>query len=192
MTRRARVTGFGAFGAVADNPSGAVAAAVALRLSVLGWDARAETLRVTFDEARAAPSRLAAESPELLLHVGVAESRRALCLERCARNLVGARADVDGRAAVGPLDPAGPPRRDTTLALDALAAAWRAPLDVEVSDDCGDYVCNATYWAALGMAAARSGLVALFVHVPPMSREIAVASGESLADALALTVSRAS
>lgn len=187
MSPRARVTGFGPFGAVADNPSGAVASSLAARLASRGWDADAETLRVTFDEALAAPARLVAPAPTLLVHVGVAEARRSVSLERAARNLAGARPDVDGRVAAGPLERGGPPLRRTSLDVDALAASARAPVPVEASDDCGDYVCNAIYWRALALVASRAARCALFVHVPMMSRELAHAVGAALADALERT-----
>lgn len=186
MSVRALVTGFGPFGAVRSNPSARVAIAVADRLSAAGFGARAETLDVTFDVARTAPSRLLADHPgaTLLLHVGVAEGRQVVSLERTARNFVGGRPDVSGNARAGSLDVDGPPTRTTAVDVVALSRALVSPVDVEISDDAGDYVCNAIYYASLAAVAARAGVRSLFVHVPPMPDEQADAVGRALADGL--------
>ncbi|MCC6645870.1 MAG: hypothetical protein IT374_09905 [Polyangiaceae bacterium] len=181
MTPRARVTGFGPFGAVTSNPSAPIAAALAAGLVARGWDARHETLAVTFEEAQAAPLRLLAAGPALLVHVGVAESRRHVSLERSARRAAGDRPDVAGRRSPPRLDPSGPPERATTLDVHALRRALSTPLDVEVSDDCGDYVCNALYYASLALA---PGGRSLFVHVPLLDDDGARALGHALAEAL--------
>ncbi len=185
MSPRARVTGFGAFGAVVDNPSGEVARALAVRLTALGWDASAETLEVTFDAARSAPRRLLGRADDAwLVHVGVAEARRVITLERTAKNRAGARADVAGLVSPAILDVGGPPVRVTTVAVDAVAAALRVPVDVELGDDAGDFVCNALYYESLRATSMARHARSLFVHVPLMDRGVAGTVGRALAEAM--------
>jgi pyrrolidone-carboxylate peptidase len=65
-----------------------------------------------------------------------------------------------GPLATSGLPPERPGRWPWTAALDGLAGQG---LPVRLSDDAGGYVCDTTYWAALGT---EVPLVA-FLHLPP-------------------------
>ncbi len=69
-----------------------------------------------------------------------------------------------GRA--GPLSPHGGPvlRTGRWPFAAALAAARARGLPLRLSDDAGLYVCDTTYWAALGTTAPRVA----FLHLPPV------------------------
>lgn len=69
-----------------------------------------------------------------------------------------------GRA--GPLSPHGGPvvRAGRWPFATALAAVRARGMPVRLSADAGLYVCDTTYWAALGTAAARVA----FLHLPPV------------------------
>jgi pyroglutamyl-peptidase len=155
------LTGFGPFPGVPDNPTGALVGRLADVAS------SREVLPVSF--ARAAERvvvAVAARKPTHLLLLGVAAGGAHIRLERQAVNTMTAdNPDVDGVACAGqPLDlslPASTLRR-TTLDIDALAATLQAAgHDARPSSDAGQYVCNGTYFHALGCHPQ-----ALFVHVP--------------------------
>ncbi len=152
------VTGFGPFGDVRDNPSWPVARSVGdearrsgLRVEALLWE-------TSFERARDGPGELVARwGRSLLVHFGVAVGRSRVSIERRAQNLRGGSHTATRSCA--PLDRDGPAERRTSLDVDALVRlleGW------EASDDAGDFVCNATYYASLAATAGRS----LFVHVP--------------------------
>ena len=105
-----------------------------------------ERLPVTFEGARGRVRELiAALRPDVVVLVGLDAGARAVRLETTARNLAEARIpDNAGRRPRG------------------------AGHAVEVSDDAGGYVCNATLYAALEAleAGGRTGVLTGFVHVP--------------------------
>lgn len=207
---RLLITGFEPFGTHAYNPSWDVAqaAASALRPSL---QVQALLLEVQFAAAASvAATHLSAPLDELaghtaplwMVHVGLAAGREAISLERFAHNVKDDRLVTADRRDVGPggerrarlLDDA-PDRLHTGLDLDALArylgrhaAAADLP-SVEISEDCGAFVCNATYFHSLHAARTarndRGRLVeALFVHVPLLTPERARDLGSALARAL--------
>jgi len=69
-----------------------------------------------------------------------------------------------GRA--GPLSPHGGPvvRAGRWPFATALAAVRARGVPMRLSGDAGLYVCDTTYWAALGTGAAQVG----FLHLPPV------------------------
>ncbi|MCL5776786.1 hypothetical protein M1105_07275 [Limibaculum sp. FT325] len=113
-------------------------------------DTVAECLPV--DHAAAASALAAAvarEGPRVLLMAGLA-SDPVLRLEMLARP--------------GPLAPwSAETRRGRWDWAAALSTMRGAGLAVRVSRDAGGYVCDTTYWAALGEAVPRVA----FLHVPP-------------------------
>jgi pyroglutamyl-peptidase len=190
-------TGFEPFGGHAYNPSWTAAQAAARAASNAWIEAQARLLPVTFEVARGAPAALLAEipptRPALLVHLGLAADRRAVCLERYAHNTRGATADNAGlgsaaRAPYDTLEAEGPCARETLLPLERIIALMGVG-EAEVTRDPGAYVCNATYYAALGAVAARraadGAADALFVHVPMLSEQGAERRGAALGAALA-------
>lgn len=179
------VTGFEPFAGAPVNPSGEVAR----RLAELGHpDCRivADVLPVSF--ARAAPllaAAIDAHDPDIVIALGLAETRHAITPERVAINLADARiADNDGDQ---PRDAAielhGPAARFTGLPVKAIAHdIASAGISAEVSLSAGSFVCNHVFYELMGIveqraaqhAAGRAGehdadarpLRAGFIHVP--------------------------
>lgn len=162
------VTGFGPFPGSPVNPSAALARAVGQRLRrEPGGPARVLVLRTAYGAIPGALLPALAERPAALLMLGVATRARRIRVEIRARNRASRLyPDASGRpAAQASLDPAGPAARNGAVAAQALAALRRHGLDARLSNDAGRYLCNASYFAALG-----AGLPVLFVHIPPVPR----------------------
>ncbi len=171
MTRTLLVTGFGSFPGITANPSEAV-----IRRLVEAPPQMPHGLRTAFAVLPVTWAMLEETLPELcerhapaaVLHFGVADKRRVVCVEAQARN----RASIDLPDASGlrrlepMLDRNGPAARPSTLSPARLVAAIRASgVAVRRSDDAGDYLCNATLWRSL-----IAGLLAAFIHVPKADR----------------------
>lgn len=169
MTRplkRLLLTGFEPFGEVRVNPSWECVKG--LDGEVWGGRVLVRAVRLPVSYARG-PARLREEletfRPDAVVMFGVAQKRAALSLERVAANRCDASiADNDGAAREGPIDPAGPAARESTLPLERIRAAIaRAGVPVEWSDDAGGYLCNRVFWEARSAFAGPAG----FIHVPP-------------------------
>lgn len=177
------VTGFEPFAGAPVNPSGEVAR----RLAELGHpDCRivADVLPVSF--ARAAPllaAAIEAHDPDIVIALGLADTRHAITPERVAINLADARiADNDGdQPRDAPIEPNGPAARFTGLPVKAIAHDIDAAgIEADVSLSAGSYVCNHVFYELMGMveqraaaaraeaggAAAARPLRAGFIHVP--------------------------
>lgn len=163
------VTGFEPFADAPLNPSGDIVR----RLTELGHpDCRlvGEVLPVSFE--RAAPllaAAIEAHQPDIVIALGLAESRHAVTPERVAINLADARiADNDGaKPRDAEIEHGGPAARFTGLPVKAIAHALDAAgIPSEVSLTAGSYVCNYVFYELMGLAAARPGLRAGFIHVP--------------------------
>ncbi|GJD77440.1 peptidase C15 [Methylobacterium gregans] len=161
------VTGFGPFPGCPENPSAALARAVGQRLRrAPGGAARVLVLRTAYGAIPDALLPALAEAPAVLM-LGVATRARRIRVEIRARNRASRLyPDASGRAAGRALlDPAAPAGRNGAATAQALAGLRRHGLDARLSNDAGRYLCNASYFAALG-----TGLPALFVHIPPVPR----------------------
>lgn len=155
------VHGFGPFLEVVDNPAARLARAVdgarAGGRRVVG-----EVMPVSYARAPAGSVVRARElGAALLIGVGVARSRSAVCVEDLGvPEGHPEHADVDGvrlariaPAGAGPIRATGPVR--------AMAEA----LGGVVSSDAGRYVCNA--WLYRSVRALGEEIPVLFLHVPP-------------------------
>lgn len=167
------VTGFEPFAGAPVNPSGEVAR----RLAELGHpDCRivAEVLPVSF--AKAAPllaAAIEAHDPDIVIALGLAETRHAITPERVAINLADARiADNDGdQPRDAAIEQGGPAARFTGLPVKAIAHDIAAAgIDAEVSMSAGSYVCNHVFYELMGIVEQRAAdgraLRAGFIHVP--------------------------
>lgn len=152
------VTGFGPFGQVRDNPSGALASAVhGSRL--LGHTLVGLELPVSYARGPAlALAAARAADCEAVIALGVATTRQQVEVERYAHNRVCDTPDIDG-VIPDAVEPGGPDRLVASLDAGALAAA----LGAGVSEDAGGYVCNALFYRLLR---ALPGVPVSFVHVP--------------------------
>ncbi|HJN73332.1 MAG TPA: hypothetical protein QGF58_05295 [Myxococcota bacterium] len=146
------VTGFGPFGELAENPSGALALAVD-GCEVRGVPVRGIVLPVSYQRAPCQTADAAAHA-RLVVGLGVAPTREGVQVECTAVNRC-SRDDIDG---VCPADLGeGAPSLDVRLDVEALAAALGGTL----SRDAGSYVCNAWLYTSLRDLA----VPAVFVHV---------------------------
>jgi len=114
---------------------------------------------------------IARVKPEIVLCVGQAGERAALCMERVAVNLQDAEiADNDGARPIDqPVVAGGPAAYLATLPVRAAVAALRAQaLPTQISMSAGTFVCNHVFYGLMHIAATgplryRAG----FLHVPP-------------------------
>jgi pyroglutamyl-peptidase len=167
------VTGFSRFPGAPFNPSGPLARAVAKRRR----PALADVTRVlhVFETSysgvdRDLPKLIARHKPDVVLMFGLAGRTNFVRVETRARN---ARSilfpDVTGHRPDTPEIALGEPARRGNAPFSRLLAAARATrTPSRLSRDAGRYLCNYVYWRAL---ASRSGTLAQFVHIPPVSRK---------------------
>ncbi|MEL6209683.1 MAG: hypothetical protein AAFR44_05770 [Pseudomonadota bacterium] len=142
---RLLITGFEAFGGRPANTSWRLAVALA---ACAGPGAVARRLEVDHVPAARALRRFCLERPSALMMLGE-WSGSSFRIERYARP--------------GPLAPwAGGVRPARWPVVPLFRAMRRAALPVRLSEDAGRYVCDTSYWAALGTSVPR----VVFVHVP--------------------------
>lgn len=182
------VTGFGPFLEHESNPSWGVARACAAELEA-HFSVRAVEIPVIHRRAEQFAKSLDWGGGQIFgLHFGLAGDRSHVSLERYAHNRRGSTPD---ESAGDPndhldryLDPEGPLARQTLVGVDELAGRF-VDIDVRVSRDVGEYVCNTLYYHALaGVERARQASMAaeaLFVHIPSFSPAQATSFGESFA-----------
>jgi pyroglutamyl-peptidase len=184
------VTGFEPFGAHPDNPSRHVAKAVDGR-RVGAQDVRGVVLPVHHSEAGAIMERLLLEQdPAAVIHLGLAEGRARIGLERVAVNVMDYPSpDNAGHTATDqPCVPGGPAAYFSTLPLRALLDALTTEgIPAALSSSAGTYLCNQTMYLTLHTIArrrlrARAG----FVHVPLLPAMVAASRVEAPSMDLAL------
>ncbi|MCZ6787099.1 MAG: pyroglutamyl-peptidase I [Planctomycetota bacterium] len=157
------VTGFEPFGGLAQNPSAAVARAVA------GGPVEAAVLPVDYEAVGPCLQDLLARPWDAVVLMGVAVGRSALCLERIAINHRDAqRPDNRGHVpAESRIVPGGPAAYFSTLPLERLRDTLAADgLPVEISLSAGAYLCNTSFYIARHTLEDR-GTPCGFLHVPP-------------------------
>lgn len=164
------VTGFEPFGPHAHNPSQDLAKALDGR-RVAGCLVAGAVLPVHHAEASRRVSMLLAElAPAAVLHLGLAEGRARLALERVALNVADYRIpDNAGYRAEGePCVPGGPAAYLSTLPLPEILAALTAEgIPAYVSNTAGTFLCNQVLYHTLHEIATRElAARAGFVHVP--------------------------
>jgi len=108
-----------------------------------------------------------------ILHLGLAQRRTGICLERLARNSYSmTEPDNSGRLEeTGSIVACGPDALETTASIHVLDEEFEHDADVQWSKDPGGYVCNETIYRTLYELQASTGpaLPAIFVHLPPES-----------------------
>lgn len=198
-------TGFGPFLSHSYNPSWEVARAFSRALGA-GYACRAERLDVSFEVARDFADRVylgdnlaGFDVPELLVHFGLAASSKELKFEGFAYNRRGKTSDSADAGARNPLDGIlvvdGDQSYQTRVDVARLSeiftgsgAALACRVDACVSQDPGDYVCNAIYYHSLRAAKRvreRGGRAeVLFVHVPALESAQAASLGREIAASL--------
>jgi pyroglutamyl-peptidase len=171
------VTGFEPFGDHAVNPSEGLAKAlegraiggVPIVTAVLPVHHRETSLRITalLDEV----------DPTDVLHLGLADGRARLALERVALNVrdFPIPDNAGHRAAGEACVPGGPAAYLSTLPLRAILAALRLDgIPAYLSNTAGTYLCNQTLYATLHAIQRRGGRArAGFLHLPALPKMVA-------------------
>jgi len=115
--------------------------------------------------------------PDIVLCVGQARDRSALCVERIAVNVQDTEhADNDGeRPLDAPVIAGGPAAYLATLPVrDAVTALRTQGLPAQLSMSAGTFVCNHVFYHLMHLAAARKGAFAAgFLHVPGLPQQVA-------------------
>jgi pyroglutamyl-peptidase len=170
------VTGFEPFGGEAVNASLEAVRRLPRRIGAL----EIVTAELPTSYSRSMPAleaALARSRPDLVLCVGQAGDRAALCVERVAVNLHDARApDNDGAQPVDvPIAANGPAAYLATLPVRAAVAALHAAdLPVQLSMSAGTFVCNHVFYGLMRLAAAsKPAFRAGFLHVPSLPGQAA-------------------
>jgi pyroglutamyl-peptidase len=118
---------------------------------------------------------IARAEPELVLAVGQAGGRAALCVERVAINLQDAEiADNDGARPVDAAVIAGGPAAylSTLPVRAAVAALHAAELPAQLSMSAGTFVCNHVFYGLMHLAATgKRRFRAGFLHVPRLQEQ---------------------
>lgn len=149
---RTLVTGFGPFGAIAENPSSHLASASQRSFQVL---------EVAYAAVDQFVQELSPDSFDVLVMIGVARLASRMRLETTARNQVGSDADVRGIVlGPGPIDPAGPALIIASMMISPQNDYW------EPSDNAGEYLCNYVFYRAIKKFPDKR---VCFVHVPPFT-----------------------
>jgi pyroglutamyl-peptidase len=167
------ITGFGRFPGAPSNPSGPLALALAKRQR----PAFAEVRRAVhiFETSYAAvdrdlPKLIAKHKPDIVLMFGLAARTPFVRIETRARNAMSILfPDVTGFRPVNRAIADGQPdARGAAPFARLLGAARASGTRSRLSRDAGRYLCNYVYWRAL--EASRSGTLAQFIHIPPVSK----------------------
>jgi pyroglutamyl-peptidase len=174
------VTGFEPYGSHTANPSQELAKILDGR-RIGGCAVASAVLPVHHREASRHVSALLGElAPATVLHLGLAEGRSRLALERVALNVMDYRIpDNAGYRAEGePCVPEGPAAYFASLPLPEILAALTAEgVPAYVSNTAGTFLCNQTLYATLHEIAMRELTArAGFIHLPLLPAMVA-ASG---------------
>lgn len=171
------VTGFSTFPGARTNPTEALAAVLPrrrARFAQLGITLEARVLPVVYSTiAPAIAEHVQALSPDLILHFGLAARRSHICIETVARNRLNTvHADAAGRLSPSATILRGGPSfvRARVATTEIVAALRRSGYFCRLSNDAGDYLCNAAFY--LSLTAPHAPQVG-FIHVPrvrPLSR----------------------
>jgi pyroglutamyl-peptidase len=174
------VTGFEPFGSHSINPSQELAKTLDGRrignCSVAGAVLPVHHL----DASRHVSVLLGEMAPVAVVHLGLAEGRARLALERVALNVMDYRIPDNGgyRAEGEPCVPQGPAAYFASLPLPEILAALTADgVPAYVSNTAGTFLCNQTLYATLHEIAMRELTArAGFIHLPLLPAMVA-ASG---------------
>lgn len=196
MTATILITGFEPFGGMGYNPSADLVRALD-GTDLSGYRIAARLLPVDFARyRRALEAALDEAKPALYVGFGLAAGEDMIRVERYGVNLAdfplpdNAGALVAGRA----IESGGPDARAATLPAAAIRAALlEAGIPARLSNSAGSYLCNATFYSALGLCVGRNPAPPCgFIHLPYASHQVAAMlaepdgrlNGESVAPSL--------
>lgn len=166
MNRRILITGFEPFGEYAENSSWAVAEKVA---AYAMEGVAVEQLPVSFARVgEALRCAIELHTPDLVIMLGQSGATDRIKLERVALNMMdSAKGDNDGAKPDEELIyKGGESALFTSLPIKSLQRAIEEQgVAAKISNSCGLYVCNRTYYEALRLCKERT-MQAIFVHLP--------------------------
>ena len=168
------VTGFEPFGGEKVNAS--LEAVRRLRARIGALEIATTALPTSYSRCLPAlEAAIARARPQIVLCVGQAGDRSALCIERVAVNIQDAPSpDNDGARPVDtPVVAGGPAAYLATLPVRAAVAALRAEeLPAELSMSAGTFVCNHVFYGLMHLAATRRHpFRGGFLHVPRLPQD---------------------
>jgi len=171
---KALFTGFEPFGGEGVNAS--IEAVRRLRERAGTLDVVTAELPTSYSRSHAVlEAAIARAEPDIVLCVGQAGERAALCVERLAVNIQDAEiADNDGARPVDtPIVPGGPAAYLATLPVrSAVTAMQAAGLPAQLSMSAGTFVCNHVFYRLMHLAAARRRPYrGGFLHVPCLPQQ---------------------
>ena len=188
MKARIWLTGFEPFGEHVENPSKILVESI-LGTSqiheineILPYGLESESVELSYsgriltvDQAGSGASLSDLSDVDAVIHVGLNENAQKIRFEMCAINELNFRiADNSGRETKeGFIDENGLPLLHTTAHRPSISHAFSNNELIEISEDCGRFVCNETYYRTLnfieksGLQSRGRALPALFVHIPP-------------------------
>ena len=152
--------GFGPFAGVPSNPAERLAVGLNER-SISGAGVVGCPMPVSYERSiRKTRVLVEMHQPRVLLGGGIATERKRPSLELSGRNRCDSRqVDVDG-VGLARLVPRGPTAMGSRLASDSLCQ----PIEAEISDDAGSFVCNSWLYQSLHHFPDRE---VGFLHIPP-------------------------
>lgn len=168
------VTGFDPFGG--ENLNASLEAVRRLPARIGALEVETAALPTSYSRSLGAlEAAIARAKPEIVLCVGQAGERAALCIERVAVNVQDARIpDNDGVQPAGmPVVAGGPAAYLATLPVRAAVAALHAEaLPAELSMSAGTFVCNHVFYGLMHLAATRRyAFRGGFLHVPCLPQQ---------------------
>ena len=187
MKARIWLTGFKPFGEHAANPSQQLVEPIlnttrTHRLQPASIHAlESDSVEMTFlgmvlpvDEAGSRLSLKHLETVDAVVHVGLHENTEKVRFEMCAINVLDFRIpDNSERQISGDfIDESGDALLHTTINSPSISNAFSENDAVIISEDCGRFVCNETYYRTLHSIKERNlqsrgrALPAIFVHIP--------------------------
>ncbi|MFM9976262.1 MAG: peptidase C15 [Beijerinckiaceae bacterium] len=163
---RILITGFGPFPGAPSNPTMAIVRHLvrSRHPRFAGVERLGRFLPTEWDMLPGFCETIRQCQPDAVLMFGLAGRRRTITPEARAINQASVlRVDAEGHRPSAPqLAHAGPRQLKSTIDPVRMSAAMRrAGLPAKVSQDAGDYLCNALLWTAI-----ETGVPAIFVHVP--------------------------
>ena len=188
MKTRIWLTGFEPFGSHAENPSQVLVELlletnhVQELVTTPPYRLESEQVEVQFngrilsvDEEGSRRSLQEIGDFDAVIHVGLNENAEKIRLEMCAINESDFRIpDNQGRIIKESfVDDSGLALLHTTIHRPSIVAAFQDNDLVEISEDCGRFVCNETYYRTLHQIQSKDlqrrgrPIPAIFVHIPP-------------------------
>lgn len=176
------ITGFEPFGEFRVNPSGDFVRRLDGK-TIGGLTVTGRVLPVTLTGLQHRVDTILDElQPQMLIAFGLAGDAQAIRIERLAVNRL--HFDIPDNDGAKPQDAPiladGPDTLPATLALPPIEAALRdAGIPVEMSDNAGTYLCNATFYHFLDAIRRRDSAIPCgFIHVPGLPGQAAAGSME--------------